>query len=91
MLSPRSGDLPGVCGGILAQRYLNKLVTKIYVNYTTPMANDQSDILRVLEQTARSLKEQGSILWKQSRDLIKEAARIRAASKKARAARSKKK
>ena len=80
-----------MCGGILAQRYLNKLVTKIYVNYTTPMANDQSDILRVLEQTARSLKEQGSILWKQSRDLRKEAARLRAASKKARAERSKKK
>ena len=64
---------------------------KALVNYTTPMANDQSDVVRVLEQTARSLKEQGSILWKQSRDLIKEAARIRAASKKARAARSKKK
>jgi len=55
-----------------------------------PMANDQSDVIRVLEQTARSLKEQGSILWKQSHDLRKEAARLRAASKKARAARYKK-
>lgn len=45
---------------------------------------DTMDVIKVLEQTARSLAEQSQVLREQSRDLTKEAARVRAASKKAR-------
>jgi len=38
---------------------------------------DQQDIVKVLEETARSLKEQSVILRRQSHELMKEASRIR--------------
>jgi len=45
---------------------------------------NQEGIIKVLEETARSLKEPSAILRQQSHDLMKEANRIRTASKKAR-------